>query len=42
MSKKTEAFAEGVGLHDTVDVRRAVGAVGRSAEAGVGAVPVPV
>jgi hypothetical protein len=40
MGRKTEVFVEGVGLHDMVDVRRAVEAVGRSAEAGVGAVRV--
>jgi hypothetical protein len=42
MGRKTEVFVEGVGLHDMVDVRRAVGAVGRSAGAGVGAVRVLV
>ena len=36
MGRKTEVVVEGVGLHDTVDVRQAVGAVGRSGEAGVG------
>jgi hypothetical protein len=36
-----EVFVE-VGLHDMVDVRRAAGTVGRSAEAGVGALRVPV
>jgi hypothetical protein len=39
MGRKTAAFVEGVGLHDMVDVRRAVEAVGRSGEAEVGAVP---
>jgi hypothetical protein len=39
MGRKTEVFVvEGAELHDTVDVRRAVGAVGRSAEAEVDAV----
>ena len=38
MGRKTEEFVEGVGLHDMGDVRRAVEAVGRSAEAAVGVV----
>jgi hypothetical protein len=39
MGRKTEVFVEEVGeLHGMVDVRWAAGAVGRSAEAGVGAV----
>jgi hypothetical protein len=38
MGRKTEEFVEGVGLHDMVGVRRAVEAVGRSAEAAVGVV----
>jgi hypothetical protein len=42
MGRKTEVSVEGVGLHDMVDVRRAVEAVGRSGEAGVGAVQVQV
>ena len=42
MGRRTEVFVEGVGLRDTMDVRRAVGAVGRLVEAGVGVVPVPV
>jgi hypothetical protein len=40
MGRKTEVFVEGAGLHDMVDVQRAVGVVGRSLEAGVGAVRV--
>ncbi len=43
MSRKTEVFVvEGAELHDMVDVRRAVRAVGRSAEAGVDAMLVLV
>ena len=38
MGRKTAAFVEGVGLHDMVDVRQAVEAVGRSVETGVGEV----
>ena len=40
MGRKTEVFVEGVGLHDMVDVRRAVEAVERSAAAAVGVVRV--
>jgi len=40
VGRKIEVIVEGVELHDMVDVRRAVGSVGRSAEAGVGAVQV--
>jgi hypothetical protein len=44
VDRKIEASVEGVVLRDTVHVQRAVGAVGRSEEAGVGGVqePVPV
>lgn len=44
MGTETEVFVEGVGLHDMVDVLRAAGTVGHSAEAEVGGsrVPVPV
>lgn len=44
VDRKTEAFVEGVGLRDMVHVQRAVGAVGRSEEAGEGGAqePLPV
>jgi hypothetical protein len=41
MGTEIEVFVEGVRLRDMVNVRRAVGTVGRSVEAGVGALQVP-
>ena len=42
MSRKTEVFVETLGHRDMLGVWRPVGVVGRSVEAGVGEVPVPV
>lgn len=40
VDRTIEAFVEGVGLHDMADERRAVEAVGRLVEAGVGVIQV--